>query len=317
MATTSRHIPEAVKREVRQRCGFGCVICGLPLYEYDHIERFAEVDEHTANNITLLCGHHHGMKSRGQLPTAVVRDHDSKPHNRRTASPTHRLFYYGSTAKVVAGGNHIVMSESADAITIDGHSLIGFELIDGVIHLNVDLRDDDGRTVLRIIRNELVHSIDLWDVTFVGNRLTVRRGPKDIYVSMSFEVEHGSVVVDQGLVSHNGVEVLFDHRGLCVLNNRVFLGGNMVAGMKSAISLGDSTADDGPVAIHISISREPFDREEALRWASEELRRSSTAMPATSTRTPASGVQNSALYGGGSWAVCMHPLPMDPNRKGQ
>jgi 5-methylcytosine-specific restriction endonuclease McrA len=39
-------IPEGVKREVRQRCGFGCVICGLPIYEYDHLVPYAQVLSH-------------------------------------------------------------------------------------------------------------------------------------------------------------------------------------------------------------------------------------------------------------------------------
>lgn len=37
----SRNIPLPIQREVRQRCGFGCVICGMPLYEYEHMEEWA------------------------------------------------------------------------------------------------------------------------------------------------------------------------------------------------------------------------------------------------------------------------------------
>lgn len=34
----SRDIPEAVKRQVRQRDGFGCIICGSAIIEYEHFE---------------------------------------------------------------------------------------------------------------------------------------------------------------------------------------------------------------------------------------------------------------------------------------
>lgn len=34
----SRTIPEPVKREVRQACGFGCVFCGHALVEYEHVD---------------------------------------------------------------------------------------------------------------------------------------------------------------------------------------------------------------------------------------------------------------------------------------
>src|SRR5207248_2332597 len=32
-----------MKREIRQRCGFGCVLCGRPLYTYEHMEGWARV----------------------------------------------------------------------------------------------------------------------------------------------------------------------------------------------------------------------------------------------------------------------------------
>ncbi len=51
----SRNIPLPIQREVRKRCGFGCVLCGLPLYEYEHMEEWAQVKRHIADEITLLC----------------------------------------------------------------------------------------------------------------------------------------------------------------------------------------------------------------------------------------------------------------------
>jgi hypothetical protein len=42
MAEDRPPIPLPVKRLVRQQCAFGCVLCGLPLYEYDHIVPYHE-----------------------------------------------------------------------------------------------------------------------------------------------------------------------------------------------------------------------------------------------------------------------------------
>lgn len=58
-------IPEDVKRQVRQRCAFGCVICGLPVYHYDHMTAYHVVKEHDAANITLLCASHHDQRPVG------------------------------------------------------------------------------------------------------------------------------------------------------------------------------------------------------------------------------------------------------------
>jgi len=46
-------ILEPMKRSVRQRCSFGCVICGLPLYEYHHMIPYADTEKHEEDNITL------------------------------------------------------------------------------------------------------------------------------------------------------------------------------------------------------------------------------------------------------------------------
>lgn len=47
----SRNIPLSIQRKVRQRCGFGCVICGMPLYEYEHMAEWAQVKRH--NNLIM------------------------------------------------------------------------------------------------------------------------------------------------------------------------------------------------------------------------------------------------------------------------
>lgn len=52
----SRYVPSDVRRIVRQRCGFGCVICGLSLYDYEHFAPyFKDAKSHDPDGITLLC----------------------------------------------------------------------------------------------------------------------------------------------------------------------------------------------------------------------------------------------------------------------
>ncbi len=50
-----RDIPRAVKTEIRERCGFGCVMCGQIPYDYDHLATpFIEATEHDPDDIVLL-----------------------------------------------------------------------------------------------------------------------------------------------------------------------------------------------------------------------------------------------------------------------
>ena len=39
-------IPAEIIRKVRQRCGFGCIFCGCPIYEIHHIIDWADTKSH-------------------------------------------------------------------------------------------------------------------------------------------------------------------------------------------------------------------------------------------------------------------------------
>jgi HNH endonuclease len=89
-------IPRSMKRSVRQRCGFGCVVCGAPLCDYDHIEEWSQKQEHMAENITLLCRRHNDEKSHGFLPLAHVREANANPVNLRTGASTPWKLHYAA-----------------------------------------------------------------------------------------------------------------------------------------------------------------------------------------------------------------------------
>lgn len=64
----SRTIPDKIKEQVRKNSGFGCVICGVGIIEYEHVNpEFKDCTEHNSENITLLCPTCHSKKTRGFL----------------------------------------------------------------------------------------------------------------------------------------------------------------------------------------------------------------------------------------------------------
>src|SRR3569832_302716 len=69
----ARSIPDPVKREIRKRSGFGCVICGLILYDYEHFDPpYEEATRHDPNGICLLCPNHHRRAGRPALSKEEV-----------------------------------------------------------------------------------------------------------------------------------------------------------------------------------------------------------------------------------------------------
>src|SRR5438045_2211669 len=95
-----------MKREVRQRCGFGCVFCGLPLYTYEHILGYANVKRHVADELTLLCDLHQRESTNKLLPREHIIRANEAPYNlRKGVSKPYTLHYDGPDCIVDIGKN--------------------------------------------------------------------------------------------------------------------------------------------------------------------------------------------------------------------
>ena len=182
----SRLIPEPVKREVRQRCGFGCVVCGNAFIEYDHLDPpFAEATEHVASGIVLLCGGCHARKTSGALSEDTVRRHAASPAARQAGFSFGPLDI-GPVAPIVRLGNfqgvdfQVLIAVGGEPIV----SMFGPEVPGGPYRLCAMLRDEAGRLVLGLVNNEWVIPPENWDVTIIGQRITVRGGERDIVLQV-------------------------------------------------------------------------------------------------------------------------------------
>ncbi|WP_306911891.1 hypothetical protein [Arthrobacter sp. B3I9] len=278
------------------------------------MDEYNIVQEHAEANLTLLCGYHHDLKSRGQLPVEVVRAKNANPHNVvQNSTATHSLFYFADHAEIVAGGNRVVVSNrSASGVKIDGDSLVDFELVEGNLMLNLDFRDRDGAPVLTVRQNELVHSTHLWDYEFTGKQLSIRERKGQIYLTVVFEADKQRVVIEKGLVSHNGVDLLIDPRGLCILNNLILVSGSSIAGIDTAISVGDGSGGSGPAAMHFDIDRGPYDRGAAIVWARKSMAEAAKPLP---KYLPGSHPKFSGSLSPGKpltlMAICLLPYPWE------
>lgn len=147
-------IPAPVKRTVRQECAFGCVICGLPLYEYDHIVPYAEVQEHRPENLVLLCPTHRGEKTRGLLSPGAVGDARKSPANARSGeSAPYLLNYTGQHCRAILGSNVHEWPVLADGmftvpLLIDDTPIVLFRAEDGQLLLTVQLLDSDNKLLV-------------------------------------------------------------------------------------------------------------------------------------------------------------------------
>ncbi|ORL41329.1 hypothetical protein A6F59_10910 [Prescottella equi] len=243
-----------MKREVRQRCGFGCVLCGLPLYHYDHMNEYSVVKEHEAENLTLLCAQHHDEKTKGLLPLAKVQAANADPFNLRAgASRPHYLHYSGNRAVVALGSNEFT-SDGGDfvAVLVDGVPLIYFRFESEQALLTVQLFDDFNQPLLQIVDNELVYSVSTWDVEFVGTTLTIRAASRDIFLVVKFCAPDRLEII-RGRLLLNGVRILIQN-GIVTVGDSLMMVGSRAVNCAAGLNVGHDPTNmpSGYRVVHVN-----------------------------------------------------------------
>ena len=257
-----------MKREVRQRCGFGCVACGLPLYTYEHLLGWANVHRHVADELTLLCDRHQRERTNGLFPLAKLQDADRNPRNKQTgASHPYDLHFSGSSCELAVGGNEFNRQGLTEgmvltAIAIDRVPMLAFTFEQGHLFLTLRVFDDRGARVVWIERNELMYAVSPWDIRLEGCTLTVREGQGQFLMEIVF-TPPSRVDVRRGCFSFNGLEVLVYPDLLCYVNLCQIFSRIETRGFDVAIMIGEQI-ENGTKALNLpAANRGNPDREAA------------------------------------------------------
>lgn len=170
-----RTIPDNVKREIRQNCGFGCVICGNGITEYEHVDPvYTKASEHDPAKMTLLCGRCHNKVTKGLLSKEKVKQAMLNPKALQVGYAS-EFFEWGENGvpDVSFAGSKI---NTPVPLKILGHNIIEIVKFEGSnkIALSGKFFDSQGNNTLNIVENEWIANTDNWDVTVIKNTLTVR-----------------------------------------------------------------------------------------------------------------------------------------------
>ncbi len=212
-------IPEPTKRAVRQACGFGCVLCGYPIYDYDHIVPYAIAKEHSVENLCLLCGQHHAEKNRGLLPVEKVRQARLDPINKRTGVSEAQYIHYSGNRCVVRLGNYIAtndlpyMEGSYCALVIANEKLIEFRIEDSHLLLSLAIKDADNQILLLIIDNELIYKTDLWDLSFIGGRITIKDKQGSILAELALKPPN-EIIIERAIFWNKSYCITVSSKGI-------------------------------------------------------------------------------------------------------
>jgi len=161
---------------VRKRCGFGCVLCGDAIVEYEHFDPpFLEATAHLPLGITLLCGSHHNESTKGLLSKEMVKQADRKPACKAGNPPRHLLNLCGSPPRIVVAGND--MSACGGKILVGGETLFEIsppERGSHVWRLSASLKDEEGKRICFIRHNEMKFDPECGDIVQEASRFEVR-----------------------------------------------------------------------------------------------------------------------------------------------
>jgi hypothetical protein len=265
-------IPAEVAREVRQRCGFGCVLCGMPLYEYEHMLEWANVKRHVAEEMTLLCRQHHGERTDKLLPIEAVQAANADPYNRRTGiSKNVFLHYSGKDLKLRVANSSFEYRGLQDGamvapLVIDNQPIVAFRVDQGHLLLSFTAFDEVNRPIIQVNDNELVYDAAArWDIEWVGQKLVFRDGRRRILLQLRFSPPN-EISITKGRILRNGIEILIGKNYMFVTNNGMFMSNINTVNCAIGMTIGDPTPKY-PFAIRMAgIPRYSIDRKAALRF---------------------------------------------------
>lgn len=231
MATINKHglsrvIKADTMRQVRRECGFGCVICGLIPYQYDHFDpEFADATEHDPSRIALLCTTHHAEKTAGRISNTYVAGKRAHPHNLNldTDGPRWKPVLDAAIVDIAVCGV-LFRNCEGPGLSINGETVISFERGPDLDWLmNGSLCDSSGQLSLRFEANEVHLSTGNWDATLEGKILTLYSAPRRITLQLELDPASNRLALRRLRMSlANGYLVHGDDNSLIINGPRPF-----------------------------------------------------------------------------------------------
>lgn len=210
-----------MKRSIRKRCGYGCIICGASIYTYHHINGFRDEVGHIESEITLLCDSCHRKTTNGIIPLAEIMRADADPINRQPSTPHSRpekIWYSRDLiCEARVGSNRAWVGfqpqRGCNILVLDGHVVLGMEVEGDHWLLNLEVRDPC-QCLLQIRRNELIYRIaEVDDIEYQGGTVTIRLGGK---VHFRMKLHPPVCEITEAIFYWNGILVAI-HNGDFVL----------------------------------------------------------------------------------------------------
>jgi hypothetical protein len=240
----SRDIPSPIKREVRKRCGFGCVVCGSFTYQYHHYNPpFRTARFHNPEGIILLCSNCHARVTKGLLSNGTVAKAANNPkcleqgfsHFPLDIGDHFPLIHLGTTTFI--GNPTVIKAFGNRLLAIDEPEEIG-----GPFRISAEFYNRKGHETCRLVENEWQGFSSNWDITGVGEVITVLSASGDIALRLRTISSNNEFLIEKLNMFYRGFRIILNNKGLTTTylpDGRMWfqLGGATFVGNEAAIVL--------------------------------------------------------------------------------
>lgn len=240
-----RYIPSKIRTQIRKDAGFGCVLCGCVLVDYEHIEpEFHEAQEHDPEKMTLLCVSCHGRVTRKLIAKKTIWNAKKKPKALQDGY-VHDILFVNTDEMEIRIGNS-ASKRTEVILTIYGKPIIWFEppIVKGEpSKLCAIFYDDNGKAISYVNRNQFIAFSSNQDIKSESTELSlVSNGTKCLVMNR----EGGETLYISKLEGrYQDASASVDSQGSLVLKSggsTVIIGKLDVKDCGSAIHLGETPA---------------------------------------------------------------------------
>jgi hypothetical protein len=241
-------IKDSIKLLVRQKCGFGCIVCGDPIVEYHHITEHAKGGDDTVENLALLCPTHHSEHHKGILKRKTLENFAANPFSLRSENRKPIHLEIDGLFPIIVGNTSFGYTRSAEdgfqfsPIQIaDDYEPFTFTVEDGKPLLSLRYIDAGGRTCLEIQKNEIVYNSGVFDFYIKSNRIELfleKRVPV-----LKITLEDDFIRIREFVIFYKGILLVCNEEdGIYTINNNSIIGSigiisSMTKGHQIALSI--------------------------------------------------------------------------------
>jgi hypothetical protein len=212
-----RYIPSEIRLGIRKKCGFGCVICGLGIYEYEHVDpEFSDAEIHDPQKMTLLCMQCHGKVTKKIWSKDKVKLAMQNPYCMQVGY-NNEHFDFGTSLPVIAFSG-VQLSNCQIPIQVYGDSLFGIkapEIKGAPFRLSGQFCNSKGDISLTITDNEWFAMADNWDIEIIGPTITIKESNGNIHLQLTSNPPHG-LIVDKLNMFYKNIKFIGDKDSLII-----------------------------------------------------------------------------------------------------